>query len=178
MTPPDDHHQPPDRPLRIHVEGPAVVIERLSPHIWNVEDGKRTYSQRAGPELARLTFRALFWRDVRPDVADDMVIRNECLDWMKQKSPGATREIGYYSVTFDHLVPADDIMPKLFQLNIMEVENDGVTYANEWLWCPVDPAEYIGKKVLAVPRWCQNRKSSQYRWSLNPCFDESFYGRG
>jgi hypothetical protein len=41
------------------------------------------------------------------------------------------------------------------------MDNDGGAYANEHLLFAVDPAEYTGKKVLAVPRCCQKRKGTQ-----------------
>jgi hypothetical protein len=41
------------------------------------------------------------------------------------------------------------------------MDNDMGTYATEHLPFAVDPAEYIGKKVLAVPRCCQKRKGTQ-----------------
>ncbi|KAJ5621549.1 hypothetical protein N7528_006332 [Penicillium herquei] len=63
---------------------------------------------------------------MRPDIPGDMIIRNEYLGWMAQNSPGETREIGYYGVTFDHFVPEYDVRPDVFQLNLVEIENDGV----------------------------------------------------
>ena len=44
---------------------------------------------------------------------------------------------------------------------------DGVAYANEYLLFAVDPADYTGKKVLAVPRCCQKRKGTQDRARVN-----------
>lgn len=84
-----------------------------------------------------------------------------------------SRNIDYYGVTFDHLVPADDPDPDVLQINIIEMEIDdgpfanGAAYANELLLFPVDPAEYTGEKVLAVPRCCQKRKGSQDRMRIN-----------
>lgn len=77
------------------------------------------------------------------------------------------REIDYYGVTFDHLVPADDTDPEVLQINIIEIEEDGGAYANENLPFSVDPADFIGKKVLAVPRCCQKRKGTQDRGRVN-----------
>ncbi|KAE9972752.1 hypothetical protein BLS_003910 [Venturia inaequalis] len=59
--------------------------------------------------------------------------------------------IDYYGVTFDHLVPIDDTDPEVLQINIVEIEDDGGVYANMYNPFDIDPAEYIGKKVLAVP---------------------------
>lgn len=44
---------------------------------------------------------------------------------------------------------------------------NGAAYANEYLLFPVDPVDYAGKKVLAVPRCCQKRKGSQDRLRIN-----------
>lgn len=73
----------------------------------------------------------------------------------------------YYGVTFDHLVPADDPNPEVLAINIIEVDNDGGAYANKFLLFPVDPTEYTGKKVLAVPRCCQKKKGTQDRGRIN-----------
>ena len=55
----------------------------------------------------------------------------------------------------------------MLQINICEVEADGGEYANTYLPFAVDPAEYVGKKVLAVPRCCQKRKGSTDRTRVN-----------
>lgn len=86
------------------------------------------------------------------------------------------RLIDYYGVTFDHLVPADDINPEVLQINIIEIEDDNGVYANTWLSFAVDPAEFIGKKVLAVPRCCQKRKGTQDRWRVNALVDQRVHG--
>lgn len=78
-----------------------------------------------------------------------------------------TREIDYYGVTFDHLVPADDTDPEVLQINIIEIQDDDGAYANESLPFAVDPADFVGKKVLAVPRCCQKRKGTQDRGRVN-----------
>lgn len=76
-------------------------------------------------------------------------------------------------MTFDHLVPADNLDPDVLQINIIEMEKetgpfaDGAAYANEYLLFTVGPADYAGKKVLAVPRCCQKRKGSQDRMRIN-----------
>ncbi|CAG7942783.1 unnamed protein product [Penicillium nalgiovense] len=84
--------------------------------------------------------------------------------------------IDYYGVTFDHLVPTDDIYPEVLQINIIEIEDDNGVYANTWLSFVVDPAEFIGKKVLAVPRCCQKRKGTQDRWRVNALVDQRIHG--
>ena len=73
----------------------------------------------------------------------------------------------YYGVTFDHLVPADDPDPEVLAINIIEVDNDEGAYANKFLLFLVDPTEYTGKKVLAVPRCCQKKKGTQDRGRIN-----------
>ena len=58
-------------------------------------------------------------------------------------------------------------------INIIEVDNDGGEYAdggkyaNEVLLFPVNPTDYTGKKVLAVPRCCQHKKGTQDRRLIN-----------
>ena len=76
-------------------------------------------------------------------------------------------EIDYYGVTFDHLVPADDPDPEVLQINIIEMEGDDGAYANKYLKFKVNPEEYLGSKVLAVPRCCQLRKGTQDRKRVN-----------
>jgi len=44
---------------------------------------------------------------------------------------------------------------------------DGGVYANEVLLFAVDPTEYTGKKVLAVPRCCQRKNGTQDRKLIN-----------
>lgn len=76
-------------------------------------------------------------------------------------------EIDYYGVTFDNNVPSDEYFPEVLQLNIFEIEADMGEYAKEHLTFTIDPAEYSGKKTLAVPRCCQNRKGSTDRRRVN-----------
>ena len=58
-------------------------------------------------------------------------------------------------------------------INIIEVDSvggayaDGGRYANEVLLFSVNPTEYTGKKVLAVPRCCQKKKGTQDRKLIN-----------
>ena len=65
----------------------------------------------------------------------------------------------------------------MLQINIIEIEDDGGVYANTWLLFAVDPTEFIGKKVLAVPRCCQKRKGTQDRWRVNAMVDQRAHGR-
>lgn len=75
--------------------------------------------------------------------------------------------IDYYGVTFDYLVPADDTNPEVLQINIIEIEDDNGVYAKEWLLFEPEPSDFIGKKVLAVPRCFQKRKGTQDRQRVN-----------
>ena len=52
-------------------------------------------------------------------------------------------------------------------INIIEIEADDGEYANEVLPFTINAADYIGKKILAVPRCCQHRKGSQDRKRVN-----------
>ncbi|GIK05190.1 hypothetical protein Aspvir_009293 [Aspergillus viridinutans] len=121
------HLPPPDKPLRIQIEGPLIAIQRLLPHIpWRLDPLDRTFPQPAGPELARLTYQKVYGRDISPEVPGDLVVRDEYLGWMPEKRPQEL--IDYYGVTFDHLVPPDDTNPEVLQINIIEIEDDNVIY--------------------------------------------------
>jgi hypothetical protein len=52
-------------------------------------------------------------------------------------------------------------------VSIIEVDNDGGAFANEHFSFFVDPTEYTGKKVIAVPRSCQVKKGTTGRWRIN-----------
>jgi len=80
--------------------------------------------------------------------------------------------IDYYGVTFDHFVPADDINPKVLQINIVEIEDDQGIYANRHNPFNINPVEYIGKKVLAVPRCCQKRKGTTDQKRVNDAVND------
>lgn len=56
--------------------------------------------------------------------------------------------IDYYRITFDHLVPIDDIDPEVLQINIFEIEDDRCIYANEYSCFENNPTDYTGKKCL------------------------------
>ncbi|KAL6231090.1 hypothetical protein BDW75DRAFT_53715 [Aspergillus navahoensis] len=176
-TPPgQDHFPPPDQPPRIQNEGPLIAIQRLLPHMpWHLDLLDRTFPQPAGPELARLTYQRIYGREVCLETPGDLVVRDEYLGWIPEKHPD--QMIDYYGVTFDHLVPADDPNPEELQINIIEIEDDSGVYANKWLLSAVDPVEFIGKKVLAVPRCCQKRKGTQDRWRVNALVDQRVHGR-
>jgi len=76
-------------------------------------------------------------------------------------------------VTFDYKVPENETNPEVLAVNIIEMEEDsgeyanGVEYAKKHLRLQVNAEEYIGTKVLAVPRCCQWKKGTQDRARIN-----------
>ncbi|CAG8979566.1 hypothetical protein HYALB_00011920 [Hymenoscyphus albidus] len=94
-----------------------------------------------------------------------MVVRDEYTGWLVEARPKVM--IDYYGVTFDHLVPPDDPDPDVLQINIVEIEDDNGVYAKRYNPFDIDPTEYIGKKVLAVPRCCQKRKGTTDQVRVN-----------
>ncbi|KAF2963418.1 hypothetical protein GQX73_g10145 [Xylaria multiplex] len=164
FSPAHPFHLPPlERPLRIQIEGPLTAIQRLVPGVsWHANVMNEVFPMPGGNRLAELTYRALYGADVRSGVPRDMVIRDQYLRHIAEgKIP--LNEIDYYGVAFDHLVPADDLDPDVLQINICEMDYDGGEETNKHLLFLVNPADYIGKKVLAVPRCCQKRKGTQDR---------------
>jgi hypothetical protein len=82
------HHPPLDKALRIQIEGPLVSIQKLLPQIpWHVDCVPTVFPQPAGPELAKLAYRTIFGRDVRPEVCGDIVVRDEYLGWVREARP-------------------------------------------------------------------------------------------
>lgn len=47
------------------------------------------------------------------------------------------------------------------------MDNDGGAFAEEVLIFTIDPVEYTGKRVLAVPRCCQVKVGKQDRGRVN-----------
>ena len=88
------------------------------------------------------------------------------------------REIDYYGITFDHNVPAGEKNPEVLAINIIELEAesgefaDGIEFAKRYLHVKIDPDEYIGKRILAVPRCCQLKKGTQDQSRTNWMVDE------
>ncbi|KID97583.1 hypothetical protein MAJ_06455, partial [Metarhizium majus ARSEF 297] len=108
-------------PLRIQIEGPLTSIQKLFPEVhWNLEDPD--FPQPVGPMLARLAYQVIYGGQDRADVANDLIVRDEYLGWVREERP--RRVIDYYGVTFDHLVPADDPDPEVLQINIFEMDYD------------------------------------------------------
>ncbi|KAF6829381.1 hypothetical protein CMUS01_08170, partial [Colletotrichum musicola] len=117
----------------------------------------KALSTAGGKELARLTHRRLYGGgdDDNDDDDDDdaaLVVRDEYLAWPD---------------------------PEVLVINVIEVDADGGTYAdggtfaNEVLLFSVDPTEYTGRRVLAVPRCCQKKKGTQDRRLINGQVAES-----
>lgn len=86
-TPAHPLHPPPlDKPVGIQIEGPLVSIRKMLPEApWRVNDGDPVFPQPAGPDLARLAYQTIYGQDVRPDVAGDLVVRDEYLGWVDQR---------------------------------------------------------------------------------------------
>jgi hypothetical protein len=82
------HPPPPEKPLRIQIEGPVVAIEKLLPEIsWHTDPLCLVFPQPAGPQIARLVYQTVYGRDVRPELANDMVVRDEYLGWVTDVTP-------------------------------------------------------------------------------------------
>ncbi|KAL7934057.1 hypothetical protein V8C35DRAFT_327498 [Trichoderma chlorosporum] len=160
---PHPHHPPPlEKPLRIQIEGPLVSVQKLLPDVpWQIDDRDPDRRlQPAAQELAKLAYEAIY--GCHPRAENDLIVRDEYLGWIYHKN-----EIDYYGVTFDHFVAPDEHFPKVLQINIVEIESDDAEYANTYNSFMVDPADYIGKKILAVPRCCQKRKGTTDRSRVN-----------
>ncbi|KAI9711060.1 MAG: hypothetical protein M1828_001987 [Chrysothrix sp. TS-e1954] len=164
------HFPPPSQPLRIRIEGPLTAVQRLVPNVpWYLDLVRKPFPQPAGPPLAKMTFRQVYGRDVDPSIVGDMVLRDEYLGWVQEQRYGPLNGIDYYGVTFDHLVPPDDTNPEVLMINIIEMDYDDGQYADDVLRFTVNHSEYIGKKVIAVPRWCGVRRGTQDRSMINFC---------
>ncbi|KAI0473864.1 hypothetical protein GGR56DRAFT_649360 [Xylariaceae sp. FL0804] len=165
--PPHPFHPPSsDRPIRIRIQGPLETIEKLLPNeSWYP---LMPFPQPGGLELASLTHQRLYGQ--RGDAV--LAVRDEYLACVIKA--GIPQDyIDYYGVTFDHLVPKDDPNPEVLVINIIEVDDgegmyaDGGQFANELLLFPVNPTDYTGRRVLAVPRCCQKKKGTQDRRLIN-----------
>jgi hypothetical protein len=77
-----------EKPLRIQIEGPLVSIQKLLPEMtWPLDVMRPVFPLPAGPELARLAYRTIYGRKVRPEDAGDMVVRDEYLGWVVEVRP-------------------------------------------------------------------------------------------
>ena len=81
-------------------------------------------------------------------------------------------------MTFDYGVPEDESDPEVLAVNIIEMEVDsgefanGVEFARQYLCVQVNPTEYLGKKILAVPRCCQKKPGTTHRHGTNWLVEE------
>lgn len=90
-TPAHPFHLPPwEKPLRIQIGGSPASIEQLLPDVPLIIGRPDTmvFPQSVGPELAKLTYQALYGRAASDQVPGDFVIRDEYLGWERPKIPG------------------------------------------------------------------------------------------
>lgn len=73
------HHPPPfDKPLRICIEGPLVVIKKVLPDAkWHFDQDVTDFPQPGGVDLASLTYRTIYGREPQIEVVNDLVLRGE-----------------------------------------------------------------------------------------------------
>lgn len=85
-SPPHRFHFPSaEQPLRIQIEGPLLAVQKLLPGVsWHVP---HSFPLPGGPKLAELAFRAIYHRDIQPDVDGDMVVRDEYTGWLMEARP-------------------------------------------------------------------------------------------
>jgi hypothetical protein len=83
------HPPPPDKSLRIQIQGPLESIQKLLPDVsWHTKNFITSFPQPAGPRLASLTYQKRYGQEVRPGVNSDVVVRDEYLDWvMEERRP-------------------------------------------------------------------------------------------
>ncbi|KAF2726882.1 hypothetical protein EJ04DRAFT_570870 [Polyplosphaeria fusca] len=169
-SPPHRNHPPsPERPLRIHIQGPLVSIQKLLPQVrFHYDDWGKPFPQPAASPLAELAFEAIYGR---PTVQGEcLTVCDEYNAWIREP---VRMEIDYYGITFDYNVPKDEVDPEVLAVNIIEMEENsgeyanGVEYARKYLHVPVALEEYSGTKVLAVPRCCQKKRGTTDRARIN-----------
>ena len=90
--PPHPFHLPPlGQPLRIHIEGPLLALQRLLPGVsWHLTDYSPEFPMPGGPKLAELAVQQIYHCKVRHNVIGDMVVRDEYKCWVN-KAPYVTR---------------------------------------------------------------------------------------
>jgi hypothetical protein len=80
------HPPPSEQSLRIQIEGPLVSIQKLLPKIpWHTDITAHVFPQPVAIELAKLAYRKVYGRDIRPEVAGDLVVRDEYLGWVMEE---------------------------------------------------------------------------------------------
>ncbi|PKK49389.1 hypothetical protein CI102_6124 [Trichoderma harzianum] len=172
------HPPPPDKPLRIQIEGPLVSTQQLLPNEpWHFNEFLPPYHTSRGQKkrdykvnkytiwaIAReAAHRAIYGSAAHPDIENDLVVRGEYLGWIRE----TIDQIDYYGVIFNHLVPPGDADPEVLQINIIEMDEDEGEYANACLPFAVDWKEFTSKRILAVPRCCQIRQRTTDRLRIN-----------
>jgi len=80
------HPPPPDKPLRIQIQGPLESIKKLLPNIsW---DKITRFPQPGGSELASLTHQAVYGEEGLKQMDGMPAVRDEYLAWaMEGKKP-------------------------------------------------------------------------------------------
>lgn len=83
-TPAHTHHPPPpDKPLRIQIDGLLTSIQKLLPDVaWPLDARRLHFPLPAGSELAKVAFRKIYGREVDPELHGDLVVRDEYLRWV------------------------------------------------------------------------------------------------
>jgi hypothetical protein len=77
------HPPPAEQPLRIHIEGPLLALQKLLPEVsWHLTNYSPEFPMPGGPKLAELAFQQIYHRKVRHDVAADMVVKDEYKGWV------------------------------------------------------------------------------------------------
>lgn len=62
-----------------------MSIQKLLPNEpWLFSEFPPPYPQPSGPSLAKLAYRAIYGSDPRPDIENDLVVRDEYLGWIKE----------------------------------------------------------------------------------------------
>lgn len=80
------HPPPPDKPLRIQIQGPLECVQKLLPNIeFYTKNFQYTFPQPAGPRLARLVLEKLYGQEVLEGIEDPVVVRDEYLAWASGK---------------------------------------------------------------------------------------------
>ena len=83
-TPSHPFHPPAaEQPLRIHIEGPLLALQKLLPEVsWHLTNYSPKFPMSGGPKLAELAFQQIYHREVQHDVAGDMVVMDEYKGWV------------------------------------------------------------------------------------------------
>ena len=67
----------------MQVEGPLLALQKLLPEVsWHTPYSCPKFPLAGGPKLAELAFPTIYHQNVWPDVAGDMVVRDEYKCWL------------------------------------------------------------------------------------------------